>query len=724
MISTAVLELTDILKDLTRKLKLKEKFFDDNFNDESIVKSKSNFNPQTYNSDLQKIIDSIEIMEPIQKNLLKNISKSEEKALRNLISDSSIIIKKADKGNTLILMDKDFYRDKLVLKDHLFTSTYCPTHFSADKEAFANLKILVKKFENNLTKKEFKYVTDFDWKTSNLYVQPKIHKNNTIIEKMKTSKDTYIEMEPPNDLKARPIIAGPKAPTQHLSELIEKIISPLVPKLKSFIKDDWDFQRKFPRFLNYPATLYSCDIESLYTNISHDLGLTALEYYINKYRHIIPSRFSKEFILKSAAFILQNNNFMFDNVLYHQLIGTAMGTIFAPPYACLSIGFLEETKLYPEIERLFPDLYSIIIDYFSRYMDDGIVPWPDEANIDIFLQILNSLDPNIRFTLEKSIDSQEYGMKIQILNFLDLSLILHADGKIETDIFYKETNSHEYLRYDSHHPKHIKDNIPYTLAKKIIVFCTNYDKEQLRLKELKKWLLNSGYPNHLIEQKFHKARLQGPANEPITQNKEITFVTTFSSKFDTKNITKKCQNLLKYSKNERLNTVFKDVRIITAMRQPKNLLRQLTSAKFQSNRTPQLVGLRKCQSKKCILCANYIVECNSFVTANSIEWIINTDITCNSLNVIYYLSCLCCNKTTYIGKTNNMRKRMNCHISEIRTGNTTNKFDKHVINCKLTKSLYKEPFFNIKALIKLPNERLLLPYEAHFHSLGLDTLNS
>ena len=71
-----------------------------------------------------------------------------------------------------------------------------------------------------------------------------------------------------------------------------------------------------------------------------------------------------------------------------------------------------------------------------------------------------------------------------------------------------------------------------------------------------------------------------------------------------------------------------------------------------------------------------------------------------------------------------MRKRMNCHISEIRTGNTTDKFDKHVITCKETKNVMCEPYFKIKALIKLPDERLLLPYEAHFHSLGFDTLNS
>ena len=92
----------------------------------------------------------------------------------------------------------------------------------------------------------------------------------------------------------------------------------------------------------------------------------------------------------------------------------------------------------------------------------------------------------------------------------------HTKAKLETDIFYKETNSHDYLRYDSHHPQHIKDNIPYNLAKRIIVFCSNSDTEQLRLTELKKWLLNCGYPRKIIEKKIYNARLQGPANKPDT----------------------------------------------------------------------------------------------------------------------------------------------------------------------------------------------------------------
>ena len=41
-----------------------------------------------------------------------------------------------------------------------------------------------------------------------------------------------------------------------------------------------------------------------------------------------------------------------------QLVSTATGTKFDPPYACLSVGYLEETILFP---RLLP-LYFTLTD--------------------------------------------------------------------------------------------------------------------------------------------------------------------------------------------------------------------------------------------------------------------------------------------------------------------------------------------------------------------------
>lgn len=47
------------------------------------------------------------------------------------------------------------------------------------------------------------------------------------------------------------------------------------------------------------------DVTYLYTNITTDLSLNALEYWIDKYSEIINSRFSKELILEASRLVLK-----------------------------------------------------------------------------------------------------------------------------------------------------------------------------------------------------------------------------------------------------------------------------------------------------------------------------------------------------------------------------------------------------------------------------------
>ena len=54
-------------------------------------------------------------------------------------------------------------------------------------------------------------------------------------------------------------------------------------------------------------------------------------------------RFPKEFVLESVKVILENNNLNFDNEYFNQIKGMAMGTIFAPTHAILTIEFFELT---------------------------------------------------------------------------------------------------------------------------------------------------------------------------------------------------------------------------------------------------------------------------------------------------------------------------------------------------------------------------------------------
>ena len=69
----------------------------------------------------------------------------------------------------------------------------------------------------------------------------------------------------------------------------------------------------------------------IYIQVSPDLGLEALSYWIDKKWNLIPEPFTKAFILEAASFVLSNNNFQFDSYMILHLVGTAMGTTFTPP---------------------------------------------------------------------------------------------------------------------------------------------------------------------------------------------------------------------------------------------------------------------------------------------------------------------------------------------------------------------------------------------------------
>ena len=69
-----------------------------------------------------------------------------------------------------------------------------------------------------------------------------------------------------------------------------------------------------------------------------------------------------------------------------------------------------------------------------------------EEKLRNFIEILNEIHPTMKFTAEWSQKS---------INFLDVTVSL-VDGQIETDLYVKPTDSHQYLHSSSCHPYHCK----------------------------------------------------------------------------------------------------------------------------------------------------------------------------------------------------------------------------------------------------------------------------
>ena len=154
---------------------------------------------------------------------------------------------------------------------------------------------------------------------------------------------------------------------------------------------------------------------------------------------------------------------------------------------------------------------------------NGFLLWPAMLNFDSFIVCWNNLHPSFNYTFVKAkVNKDEKRNLFQILIFLDINAILNSKNEIS-----KDTNTHDYLAYDSADPESCKKNLPYNLAERIIVFVNDSEKVKLKLNELKIWLKNNKYPDDIISNAFYNAKLQLPAPKPNNNSTKIPFVTYF-----------------------------------------------------------------------------------------------------------------------------------------------------------------------------------------------------
>ena len=179
-----------------------------------------------------------------------------------------------------------------------------------------------------------------------------------------------------------------------------------------------------------------------------------------------------------------------------------------------------------------------------------------------------------------------------------------------------------------------------------------------------------------------------------------------------------------------LSEIFKNKNVILSHKQSKNLLGLLTGERFstETNAFVQQNGLFKCSDIRfkfvyCILLKDTASLCQ-------VTWdIMQSHVTCRSINIIYYLKCNTCKKKEiYIGKTvgNHIvifKSRMNQRISDSRTGVLTCKFPVHVYNWGLKNKCVNKPFYEINIMMKLKSSNQSETYENYCHKKVYDILN-
>ena len=308
----------------------------------------------------------------------RNLSNGEYKALSSLKKNRKIVIKPADKGSNVVILNRTAYVQEGLrqLCDDKFyekqTVDLTETHFERVKEVVERMVE-----DKEITEKTGKYLLSNCHKTPDWYMLPKIHKN--------------LETPP-----GRGICASINCPTEKISQFSDIILSQYVPLIESFVKDTNHFLEMCQNLGKLPDNcwLVALDVEALYPSIPHSGGKSAVARTLSRLRpaHELPSNAN---IIKMLDLILTCNNFKFGENHYLQKSGTAMGTRVAPSYANLYMADFEEKYVYT---------YSTPPLFWKRFIDDVFCIFQGtERQLTQFIAHLNRVQHGtIKFTVEYS----------------------------------------------------------------------------------------------------------------------------------------------------------------------------------------------------------------------------------------------------------------------------------------------------------------------------------
>ena len=334
------------------------------------------------------------------------------------------------------------------------------------------------------------------------------------------------------------------------------------------------------------ALLVTADVLGLCPSISHEAGLSAFREALDKRtRKEIPT----ENLVKMAEFVLKNN---FDTNVYQQISGTAIGTKFAAPYACIFMDQLETKFL--ESQNVKP------LAWF-RYIDGIFFIWTHgEENLRNFMTEFNLFSDDIKFTYEYNKDT---------ISFLDLKVISSND-KLITSFYSKATECYQYLHYGSCHTEHTKRSIVYSQALKIKRVCSEeyFNEHSLSLRS---WFLKRGYPEKIINTEVSKVKFNVDNKRSNNrQKKGIPFVVTFHPKLKVlQNIINKFLYLLYM--NDEVKRVFTPKPLVS-FRSSHKISSYLVRAKLYP--IVRTVGSFRRGSKRCEVC-KYITETSTFTSS-------------------------------------------------------------------------------------------------------------
>ena len=355
-----------------------------------------------------------------------NLSSGERSALDLLLHDESRVILPADKGNVIIVMDFDDYATKcieLVSADSKTYSLVDDSSLSTFSHLFNSTLRQLRK-SGAISEDFLKSTRSASSSFALFYGLPKIHKIENLSH---LDRKTIL-----TKLKIRPITSACGFVTYRLQQRLVPILKLLEDhSADSFsVKNVYDFiERVRGKYLSADLVLVSFDVESMFTSVPVKECLNLIGERLKELGPRIESEFnmSPETVLRLLRLCGTMLFQLPSGERFEQLWGFPMGGPISPLVCSFYIHHVETKALNTWSGP--PPLWWL------RYVDDTSSSIPRPL-VGTFLSHLNSIDPNIRWTVEIELDNR--------ISFLDC-LILRAGSSLKFTLHRKPTATSRYI---------------------------------------------------------------------------------------------------------------------------------------------------------------------------------------------------------------------------------------------------------------------------------------